>query len=379
VVQNAVAYQAISQYTCDELLGQNHRLLNSGTHPKEFFHEMYLTIASGRVWHGDICNRAKDGSLYWVNTTIVPNIGGDGKPFQYAAIRTDISERKRAEQVMLDMNAELKSAKAVAEKASLAKSNFLSRMSHELRTPMNAILGFAQLLEISTPPLTVTQMASLHQILKAGWYLLELMNEILELTTIESGNLKLSLESVSLIDVIHECQALIEPQVQKSGIHINVLQFDHSWFANADRIRVKEVLINLLSNAIKYNREHGTVEVKCTERTPERIRISVKDSGAGLPPEKLVQLFQPFNRLGQENGLEEGTGIGLAITKQLVELMGGAIGVESTVGVGSEFWFELIREVTPQFVTENTLTSYADRSVVPTNQCRLNIINELPE
>ena len=154
---------------------------------------------------------------------------------------------------------------------------------------------------------------------------------------------------------MRECQAMIEPQAQQRGINLNFLPFDNTWFANADRTRVKQVLINLLSNAIKYNREHGTVEVKCTLSTPERIRISIKDSGAGLPPEKLAQLFQPFNRLGQENGTEEGTGIGLVVTKQLVELMGGAIGVESTVGVGSEFWIELIRDDTPQLAAGHTM------------------------
>jgi CheY-like chemotaxis protein/two-component sensor histidine kinase len=227
-------------------------------------------------------------------------------------------------------------------------------MSHELRTPLNAILGFAQLLESGSPPPTDAQNVRLHQIIKAGWYLLELINEILDLALIESGKLSLSREPVSLAEVMLECQAMIEPQAQQRGIQINFLPFDKTWFANADRTRVKQVLINLLSNAIKYNREQGTVEVKCTESAPGCIRISIRDSGAGLPAEKLAQLFQPFNRLGQENGTEEGTGIGLVVTKRLVELMGGTIGVESTIGVGSEFWIELIRDVTPQLAAGST-------------------------
>ncbi len=147
---------------------------------------------------------------------------------------------------------------------------------------------------------------------------------------------------------------MVESQAQQRDIKLTFLPFDNSWFANADRTRLKQVLINLLSNAIKYNREHGTVEVKCTESAPGRIRINIKDSGAGLPPEKLSQLFQPFNRLSQENGTVDGTGIGLVVTRQLVERMGGTIGVESTVGVGSEFWIELIRDVIPQFAADNT-------------------------
>jgi signal transduction histidine kinase len=264
-----------------------------------------------------------------------------------------VEAQKLAEQLG-KAKTQLESAKVVAEKANLAKSEFLSSMSHELRTPLNAILGFAQLLEAGSPPPTATQTERLHQITKAGWYLLELINQVLDLAVIESGKLSLSKEAVSLIDVLRESQAMIESQAQQHDIHINFLPFDPSWFANADRTRVKQVLINLLSNAVKYNREHGTVEVACTA-TPERLRIRIKNSGAGLPPEKLTQLFQPFNRLGQETGTEEGTGIGLVVTKQLVELMGGSIGAESTVGVGNEFWFELIRDVAPRLAAGNAM------------------------
>jgi len=250
---------------------------------------------------------------------------------------------------------ELKIAKLAAEKANCAKSDFLSSMSHELRTPLNAILGFAQLLEISLPLPTAIQANRLNQITTAGWYLLELINEILDLAMIESGKVMLSLEPVSLLEIMLECQAMIETQAQQCDIKLNFIQCDDTWFIIADRTRTKQILINLLSNAIKYNSKQGTVEVKCTESGPERIRICIKDNGAGLSSEKLEQLFQPFNRLGQENGTEEGTGIGLVVTKQLVELMNGGIGVESTVGVGSEFWIELVRNMEPRSVVENTL------------------------
>jgi signal transduction histidine kinase/ActR/RegA family two-component response regulator len=271
-------------------------------------------------------------------------------------IISTIEAQELAEQVEI-AKAQLEGAKALAEKANLAKSDFLSSMSHELRTPLNAILGFAQLLEAGSPPPTATQTERLHQIIKAGWYLLDLINEILDLAVIESGKLSLSLEPLSLSDVLLECQAMIGPQAQQRGINIDFVKVDPTWFAQADHTRVKQALINLLSNAIKYNREQGTVEVACTAISPERVRISIKDSGAGLPPEKLAQLFQPFNRLGQETGSEEGTGIGLVVTKQLVELMGGTIGVESTVGVGSEFWVELVRDVMPQLATEHAMAA----------------------
>jgi PAS domain S-box-containing protein len=252
----------------------------------------------------------------------------------YLLIGTDNSVRKQVE-------LELHNAMAIAEKANLAKSDFLSSMSHELRTPLSAILGFAQLMETGSPPPTPSQKRSIDQILQAGWYLLELINEILDLALIESGKLSLSLEPSALAEVLHECEAMIGPQAQKRGVSLTFPRHQISYIVKADRTRVKQVLINLLSNAIKYNVAGGTVVVACKESTPGRIRICVTDTGAGLSPEKLAQLFQPFNRLGQESSVEEGTGIGLVLCKRLIDLMGGAIGAESTVGKGSEFWIDL--------------------------------------
>jgi signal transduction histidine kinase/ActR/RegA family two-component response regulator len=276
----------------------------------------------------------KDGRRFPGIVSITALRDDYGELIGYLLIATDNSVRKQVE-------IELQGAMAAAEKANLAKSDFLSSMSHELRTPLSAILGFAQLMESGTPAPTPTQKRSIEQILKAGWYLLELINEILDLALIESGRLPLSLEQISLTEVIRECQAMVDAQARKRDITLTFPSFEAQPYVWADRTRIKQVFINLLSNAIKYNRAGGTVIVDSVERLPDRIRICVRDTGAGLPPDKLAQLFQPFNRLGQEATPEEGTGIGLVVCKRLIELMGGAIGVESTVGAGSVFWFEL--------------------------------------
>jgi signal transduction histidine kinase/ActR/RegA family two-component response regulator len=277
----------------------------------------------------------------------------------YLLISTDNTERKRVEaardlaQSRLDQslreqqkeleekNFELESARAVADKANLAKSEFMSGMSHELRTPLNAVLGFAQLMESATPSPTPAQKLSIEQILKGGWYLLHLINEILDLAMIESGKLSMSQEAMSLSDVLQDCEVLIQPQAQKRGIRMSFPEADKASFVHADPTRVKQVIINLLSNAIKYNRIDGAVVVQCAAVSPGRVRVSVRDTGAGLSPSQLDQLYQPFNRLGKEKSGEEGTGVGLVVTKQLVELMGGTVGVESTVGTGTTFWIEL--------------------------------------
>jgi signal transduction histidine kinase/ActR/RegA family two-component response regulator len=276
----------------------------------------------------------KDGGRFPAVVSITALRDAIGAIIGYLIIGTDNSVRKRAESA-------LNEAMVAAEKANRAKTDFLSSMSHELRTPLNAILGFAQLMETGSPAPTPPQKRNLEQILKAGWYLLALINEILDLALIESGKLTLSLEPVSLGEVMSECRAMIEPQAKKRGIRMTFSRLDEAHFIKVDRTRIKQVLINLLFNAIKYNRRNGALEVECASMPAGLIRISIRDKGAGLSPEQLAQLFQPFNRLGKETGPEEGTGIGLVVTKRLVELMGGTIGADSVVGAGSVFWIEM--------------------------------------
>jgi signal transduction histidine kinase/ActR/RegA family two-component response regulator len=258
----------------------------------------------------------------------------------YLFIGTDNTARKEVEAALQRKQIELESARDAAEKANAAKSEFLSNMSHELRTPLNAVLGFAQLMETATPSPSPAQKMSIEQILKGGWYLLRLINEILDLALIESGKLMMLQETINLSEVLRDCQLMILPQAETRGITVRFPEGVRELYIDADKTRIKQVMINLLSNAIKYNDEDGTVTVACEITEDRLMRVSVSDTGAGLAPEMLEQLFQPFNRLGQEARGAEGTGIGLVVTKQLVELMGGAIGVHSERGAGSTFRFE---------------------------------------
>jgi signal transduction histidine kinase len=275
-----------------------------------------------------------DGKLGWTQSRAVPLLDANGEIVEWIGTATDVTDRKAIE-------ADLIAALAATEAASQAKSNFLLQMSHELRSPLSSILGFAQLIEGGQPPPAPAQQDSVEQILHAGWYLLGLINEILDLSAIESGKTVVASRVVSLAEVLEDCQAMIAPQAQFSAIQVAFPVVDRFCLIQADPVRTKQVLINLLTNAIKYNRAAGRVAVRCSAAAGQRVRISVEDTGHGLTPEQLEMLFEPFNRLGQEMGSTAGTGIGLVICKRLVELMGGQIGAISTVGVGSTFWFEL--------------------------------------
>ena len=265
---------------------------------------------------------------------------GDPQLRQVALLFTDTTERMRIASSLI-------TAKIDAETLNQAKTDFLLQMSHELRSPLNVMLGFTQLIESGSPQPTTTQQNSIKQILSAGWYLLGLINEILDLSSIESGNMSLAIEEVSLDDVLNDCHAMIKLQAQDKKIALFFPTFKQPCTVRADSVRIKQVLLNLLTNAIKYNRSPGRIDVKYKTVSDYIVQISVHDTGQGLSAAQINQLFQPFNRLGKDASAESGTGVGLVISKLLVERMGGRVGVESTVGVGSCFWFQLDLALSP--------------------------------
>lgn len=499
---------AVSGYSRTELLGRNHRVIKSGMHTPAFYEQLWRTIGSGQVWQGEFCNRSKDGSLYWVESTITPFLDEAGVPYQYISIRTDITHVKQSEvelraseerlrrsqiyanigtwdwnirtgdlywserigplfgypegdletsyenflnavhpddrqdvldavQDCIENGAEYKlehrciwpdgsvhwllekgdvvrdpqgkplhmlgvvqditelkcvelaltAAKEEAERASQAKSEFLSRMSHELRTPMNAILGFGQLLECDEG-LDDEQRDSVREILHGGHHLLELINEVLDLARVESGRIDLSLEPVDLCGVVHECFSLMQPLAESHSIRLRHAGVDGA-LVRADRTRLKQVLLNLLSNAVKYNHAGGEVGIEVTCADDGQMRISINDTGQGIPVERQEELFQPFNRLGAEASEVEGTGIGLTITRRLVEMMGGRIGMESRPGLGSRFWVELPLEALPatggpaaDFRTRSGPDTSADRPrrrvlYIEDNPANLKLVSQL--
>lgn len=473
-------FTQISQYTRNELIGKSHQIIKSDFHPDSFYNEMWQTIVSGTTWHGEIKNQAKDGSYYWVESTIVPQLNENGKPESYIAMRTDISsiksmelehkalnaslltevENKREEKQRFEMlfeksadgqmlmedgiftnvnmqavklfgyeikqgllktakhlspdfqpdgqrsevkvqqmieqcllngvnrfewlhrkkdNSEFwadvsltrldyqgrkivhaalrnisqqkkleidnESAKNEAISANLAKSKFLSSMSHELRTPLNAILGFSQLLLYDEDHrLTLDQKENIELIMQGGSHLLELINDVLDLAQIESGKSDIVLKPILLKKLISDTLELSQPILNKYNVHIShickCLQSEET-FIFADYLRTKQVLLNLISNAAKYNKENGGISIQCDNISENKLRIKIIDEGYGISLENQKQLFKPFSRLGAENSTIEGSGIGLLVSKELIEKMHGKIGVESKEGKGSSFWFEL--------------------------------------
>ena len=280
-----------------------------------------------------------DGLPHTYHSIKFPLLNHDGRPYALCAVSIDITERKKTDD-------ELKMARLEAERANRAKSDFLSRMSHDLRTPLNAILGFAQLLELDSPGEKAKE--SVAHILRGGAHLLALINEVLDISRIEAGHLSLSAEPVHAFEIVELAMDLVRPLAGQRGISLTVEKpGGDEVVVLADRQRLNQILLNLLSNAVKYNRTGGRVTVGF-ERVGARMRISVSDTGAGISPEKLALLFQPFERLGAEHTAVEGTGLGLALSRGLAEAMGGTLDVSSEADRGSTFWVELALTAAPQ-------------------------------
>jgi len=284
----------------------------------------------------DIVFRIKhrQGHWVWIRARGQADFDADGQAYRMSGTNMDITHIKEAEERVL-------LAKEEAEKANRAKSEFLSSMSHELRTPLNAILGYAQLFGMDTN-LSDSQQQSVREIRKAGGHLLQLISDVLDLSKVESGQMSISVEPVLAKRIVDECLALMQPLAEAKQIRIGLdVGSLPGVYVNADAVRLKQALLNLLSNALKYNREGGHVDVKFSQSAVGMLRLEVCDSGLGIPLGRQAEVFEPFNRLGAEGSNTEGSGVGLVITKRLVEMMGGDLSFVSREGEGSRFWIQL--------------------------------------
>ncbi|HEX8490680.1 MAG TPA: PAS domain S-box protein [Chthoniobacterales bacterium] len=322
-------------YTPQELLGRQYNdFVCAEDRPKTEEAGKQLR-ATGKIT--DFVNRwvRKDGTL----VDVLWSANWSAKDRIIFCVAHDVTDRARIEKA-------LREAKEEADRANHAKSDFLSRMSHELRTPLNSILGFGQLLDRQSP--SETQRPRIRYILSAGRHLLNLINEVLDISRIEAGNLQLSLEPVCVEEAISEALDLMRPLAAERSIGVAPTSpLDKATYVLADRQRLKQVLLNLLSNAVKYTSRRGSVTVSFNDSGNGATRILVRDTGAGIPVDKLARLFTPFDRLGAEQSTVEGTGLGLALCQRLVQAMQGSIGVNSTLGTGSTFWLELPHAESP--------------------------------
>jgi PAS domain S-box-containing protein len=432
----------ISKYSREELIGHDHRIINSGHHPKDFIRNIWATIAKGKIWKGELKNKAKDGTIYWVDTTIVPFLNEEQKPYQYVAIRSDITERKKLEEQqalfadivnssddaifsknlegmvtswnhgaekvfgytaeeiigkhisilvppnhqheekeimekiykgftveqfetsrirkdgkiidvtltvspMKDSFGKIIGASKVsrdmsekkANERNRLKSDFLANMSHELRTPMNAILGFSELLiDKKVGELSDKQLEYLNDIHNSGSHLLQLINNVLDLSKIESGNTQLTIESFHIAEVIEEVINVLKPLADKKQIHISLQLSKVVDEISVDKNKFRQILYNLVSNAIKFNHIAGSIVLVTVPIGKVSFLMQVTDNGIGISKENLGKLFTPFMQLDSGTTRKhEGSGLGLALTKSIVELQDGTISVESEITKGTTF------------------------------------------
>ncbi len=327
------AFTRMTGYRPDEVIGQTPRMLQGPETDRAALDKIRQALTRWKPVRVEVVNHHRDGTPFWVELNIVPIADEQGWFTHWVSVQRETTARKQAEKA-------LERARDDAEQANQAKSDFLSRMSHELRTPLNAVLGFAQLLDMDA--VDAEQRDSVEHILKAGRHLLTLINEVLDIARIEAGRLALSLEPVNVREILREARSLLAPLAAGRAIHLDAdVTKTCDRHVLADRQRIKQVLLNLLSNAVKYTRAGDVVVLSCAETGAGRLRITVRDTGPGIPADRLGRLFTPFDRLGAEGTGVEGSGIGLALSQRLMEAMGGTITVESEVGRGSAFTVEL--------------------------------------
>lgn len=330
----------ISGYKREELIGQNHRLLNSNIHSqkyKQYWANMYHDISSGKIWHDEVCNVAKDGSLYWVDTTIVPFIGKNGKPKSYVAIRTDVTDKKLAEINLI-------AAKKLAEDSVKSKSEFLASMSHEIRTPMNGVIGMLELL--TNTKLDEGQKHQVHLAQSSAIALLSLINDILDFSKIEAGKLELETFDFDIRKEFGYFAEAIALKAQEKGVELvlDVVRVDMS-IINADFNRIRQILNNIVGNSIKFTSK-GYILIKvflyAKDENSARLKVSIKDTGIGIPEDKIETLFDSFSQVDASTTRKYGgTGLGLAIVKKLCLLMNGNVKVSSVFGEGSLFEIDI--------------------------------------
>jgi PAS domain S-box-containing protein len=324
--------QRLKGYAAEEILGKHVSVfypeedVRSGKIERELAEARRVGRVEDESWR-----IRKDGSRFWANVIITALVDEYGTLRGFGKVTRDMTERRRFEQ-------ELERAREAAAAANRAKDEFLSRVSHELRTPLNAVLGFAQVLAMD--PLTAEQHDSVAHIVKAGRHLLDLINEVLDISRVASGQLSLSPEPVNVAQVISESVAMVRPLAAGRGVRITV-EDALGLHALVDRQRIKQVLLNLLSNAVKYNIAEGQIAVTWAKGATGRLLIRVSDTGMGIPETMMDRMFRPFDRLGADAGDVEGTGLGLTLSKGLVEAMGGQLSIVSTVGEGSTFTVDL--------------------------------------
>jgi len=330
-------FSELTQYSFEEAIGQNPQILNAGTQPKQHFKSLWDTILAGKEWHGEFCNRKKDGELFWELASISPIIDDTGIIRHFVAVKEDITIRKLTETNLL-------TAQKQAEEASKQKSQFLANMSHEIRTPMNAMIGLSELaLETS---LTDQQQDYLSKIHSSSKGLLTVLNDVLDYSKIEAGKLELEEHLFSLPEVIGEVGSIFVEQAKQKGLELPIFLEDAvPSFLYGDSSRLRQVLINLIGNGLKFT-EQGAVEITITllGQTGDRVQLkfAVVDSGIGIPADKFAKLFHPFSQVESSHTRRYGgTGLGLAISSEFVEMMGGRLEVESVSGSGSTFFFIL--------------------------------------